>query len=159
MFLKIEGVDGESADSDHKDWIEVLSFSQSVSKPVTWSGTGRYSGGTTFKEITTRKWIDKASPILMSSVCGGKVFPKVELQVRRDSLGTPNNQTYFTYTLSDVLISSASMSGSSGETERPTESVSFNFTKIEMKYQEVDKLTGATVFGTNATCTVGNSTP
>ena len=26
-FLKIDGIDGESQDDKHKDWIEVLSFS------------------------------------------------------------------------------------------------------------------------------------
>ncbi|MBW2092594.1 MAG: type VI secretion system tube protein Hcp [Deltaproteobacteria bacterium] len=27
-YIKFDGVDGESQDKDHKDWIDVLSFSQ-----------------------------------------------------------------------------------------------------------------------------------
>ncbi|MCU7860874.1 MAG: type VI secretion system tube protein Hcp, partial [Candidatus Thiodiazotropha sp. (ex Lucinoma kastoroae)] len=34
MFMKIEGVDGESTDDAHNKWIELLSFSHGVSQPV-----------------------------------------------------------------------------------------------------------------------------
>jgi type VI secretion system secreted protein Hcp len=44
MFCKIDGIDGESTDDAHADWIELLSYSHGVSQPV--SGASR-SGGRT----------------------------------------------------------------------------------------------------------------
>jgi type VI secretion system secreted protein Hcp len=44
-------------------------------------------------------------------------------------------ETYMSYELSNSLISGYSMSSGG---DRPSESVSFNFTKIEMKYTPYD---------------------
>lgn len=33
-YLKYDGVDGESRDKDHKDWINLLSVSQSITRPM-----------------------------------------------------------------------------------------------------------------------------
>ena len=37
MFLKLNGLDGESMDEDHKDWIEVESFSWGVDNPASFA--------------------------------------------------------------------------------------------------------------------------
>ena len=34
MFMKVEGVDGESTDDQHQKWIELLSYSHGVAQPV-----------------------------------------------------------------------------------------------------------------------------
>ena len=39
MFLKLDAIKGESADSKHKDWIEVLDFSRS---PLKWQNAVKY---------------------------------------------------------------------------------------------------------------------
>lgn len=45
MFMKIDGVDGESTDDAHKKWIELLSYSHGVSQPTSGaSGTGGVPG-------------------------------------------------------------------------------------------------------------------
>lgn len=152
MFLKIEGVDGESTDDKHKDWIEVLSYQSGVSRPVTGSGSGRVSGPASFREVSVTKWIDKSSPILMLSVCDGRVFPKVEIDIRRAGLSNPSNETYLTYTLSDCLVTSVSSASSGGE-PAPSESISLNFTKIEFSYEEASSA-GVSLFKTNVMCTV-----
>ena len=38
MFLDIAGIPGESTDKDHKDWIEVLSYSLGVANPASPGG-------------------------------------------------------------------------------------------------------------------------
>lgn len=152
MFLKIEGVDGESKDSDHKDWIEVTSFEHGVTKPASGTGSGRTSGVTSFQELKVAKWIDKSSPILMRSVCDGRVFPKVELDVKREGLSDPTHVTYMTYTLNDCLVTSSHLSQSPGAVA-PTEAITLNFTAIGFSYTELDGA-GALVFSTNVTCTV-----
>ena len=42
-FLKIDGIPGESTDSKHKDWIEVLSYSTGITQPT--SGSASTGGG------------------------------------------------------------------------------------------------------------------
>ncbi len=156
-FLKIGDIKGESTDSKHNEWIDVQSFEFAVSKPVTGAGATRASGQTRFDDITVAKWIDKSSPILMLSSSDGRVFPKVEIAVRASAAGAPFER-YMQYTLHNVLVTSA-RPGGSGSDSVPTESVSLNFTKIEMSYSLLDGASGETNFSTNAVCEVESITP
>ena len=57
-FLKADGIDGESTDSNHKGWIEVLEYQHGVSQQTvgsTSSGGGRGAGRADFKEFTVFK--------------------------------------------------------------------------------------------------------
>lgn len=153
MFLKIEGVSGESTDANHKDWIDILSFSHGISQPISGSGSNRSAGKVTVQDMSVTKWIDKSSPELMLGTCSGRVFPKMELAVRRPSLSVTGGQTYLVYTLQDCLISSVRPAGSRGTDAVPTESLSLNFLKIEYSYKETGA-TGDTIFMTNVTYTL-----
>ena len=46
VFLKVDGVEGESSDSKHKNEIEVLSFSWGVTQAITGtvSSSGTFTG-------------------------------------------------------------------------------------------------------------------
>ncbi len=155
-FLKIGDIKGESVDQDHKEWIELSSFSFGVSNSITGAGSTRSVGPTRFEDVAVSKWIDKSSPILMLSTCEGRVFPKVEIEMRDTQDGTPTAR-YLKYELSDVLVSSVQSGGDAGPV--PTESISLNFTKIEMSYSVVDRATGETNFTTNVTCNVDGTIP
>ena len=68
-FIKIDGVPGESTDSKHKDWIEVLSFHWGVSQHETGSqssGGARSSQRVDHQDLSFVHTIDKASPELFS---------------------------------------------------------------------------------------------
>ena len=131
-FLKIEGIKGESTkDWKHKDEIDVMSFSWGC------SNAGARQGGTAKPtECVVTKQIDKSSPQLMLACATGQPIPSVTFTVSRSD-GTGGTTDYYVVTLSDVLISSFQSSATSGG-DRPTESVSFNFTKIEMSYVPAD---------------------
>jgi type VI secretion system secreted protein Hcp len=67
-YLQIEGINGESADSAHKGWIELDSVHWGVTQPR--SATASTSGGHTAERCEHRtlklsKLADLASPILM----------------------------------------------------------------------------------------------
>jgi type VI secretion system secreted protein Hcp len=131
IYLKIEGVDGESMVKGYEGWIKLDSFSwavnRTISSPV--GGGGRDVSPPKVSEISVSKVMDKSSPLLFLEAAAGKVFPKVEIHVT-DS-GPTGEKTLYSMSLGDVLVSTyASASGG----DRPTEQVSFNFTKIEMKY-------------------------
>ena len=129
-FLKIEGVPGESTDDKHKGEIEIDSFSWGVSNSGSMAGGG--GGGTgkvQFQDFHFTKKVDKSSPKLMEAVATGEHLRSVDLVVRKAG---GEQMEYYKIELQDVVISGYSTTGSSGEA--PTESVSFNFSKIVFEY-------------------------
>jgi type VI secretion system Hcp family effector len=140
VFLQIEGIPGESTDEKHKDWIEILSYSHGVSQ----SGAGsRSSGGAAtsgrcnHQDFSVVKTLDKASPELSLYCCNGKHIKKMTLQLCR---ATGDKQPYMDYLFEDVIISSVSIGGGGGGI--PTESVTFNYGKLNWVYVETDHETG-----------------
>jgi len=131
-FLKIDGIPGESTDSKHKDWIEILSFSHGLSQP---SGgkdethkLPQIEGQEGKGSFGIRKALDKASPKLFEACASGRrLTAQVELVTR-----TPDRATYMIYKLSDVIVSSYKISRSGAQT-RPMEEVSFNYGRVEWK--------------------------
>ncbi|NQU41112.1 MAG: type VI secretion system tube protein Hcp [Lentisphaerae bacterium] len=158
-FMKFDGVDGEALDSKHEGWIDVESFSYKMERLVSGEGTTRTNGASHVSDLVVRKWLDKSSPKLILSLCDGKVFPKVEIDVVESIAGTSNDKQ-LTYRLHDVLVTSAGPTGStSGSEAQPTELVSLNFTKIEMQYSNIDRATGQTNYTTNVMCVVEDEAP
>jgi hypothetical protein len=91
------------------------------------SGGGGGAGKAAIHDITITKTVDKSSPTLFKFCANGKHIPKVSISLRKAG------RTYLTYKLTDVVISSY-QTGGSGNTSQPTESLSLNFTKIEVTY-------------------------
>lgn len=135
MFLKLEGLDGESRDAKHAGEIDILSWSWGLSN----SGSAHVGGGAgagkvNVQDISITKWIDKATPDLMSACCDGRHFTKAILTVRKAG---EKPLEYLIITMEEVLITSISTGGSGGE-DRLTENVSLNFAKVGTNYQEQD---------------------
>lgn len=137
MFLKLvdsggQVIEGESTDKQHAKEIVALSFSQGVSVPISApvGGGGGTAGKPSFSDIAITKITDKATPLLYLSAAQGEHLQQAVLTVR-NSGATPFE--FYRITLTDVIISSVQTSGSSGG-ERPTESISLNFTRIEWRY-------------------------
>lgn len=160
-YLKIEGLDGGSKDPGHAGWIAISrvvagdlnadaaadreSSSPSVSeltvrkagggeaaknsKPGVGANkavqsprdiaTGQASGKRMHKPFVIMKEMDKASPKLFEACSTGQHFPSVTVDMGGKQ-----------YTLYDVVIASAQKSGSNA---RPMETITLNYTKIEMK--------------------------
>jgi type VI secretion system secreted protein Hcp len=141
MFLKIDGVDGESTDDAHDKWIEVQSYSLGVSQPVSGvSATGGRTGGRAdFQDLAIVKTIDNATPDLNIKCAKGEHIPKVELEL---CLATGDKHTFMKYTLEDCIVTSISPGGSAGGETKPLENVSFAYGKIKWEYTPIDH-TGA----------------
>jgi len=147
MFLKIDGVEGESPDGKHKGEIELLSFSYGATQP----GSAGHGGGSGIGKVQVSdfhfsKYLDKASPKLFEFCATGKHTPKVVLTCRKAG---GEQQEYLKLTLSEVIVSSIQNSGSGGDS-LPTESVTLNFSKIEIEYKGQDEkgnLTGGVKAG------------
>jgi len=143
-FLKIETIPGESTDDQHKDWIEILSYSFGVSQSASGSHStagARSSGRADFSDFVVTHLLDKASPKLAISCCKGEHIKTVTLSLNRAG---GSKEQYMEYKLEDVIITSVSTSGQSGgEGTLPIETISFNYGKITFTYTETDHKTGA----------------
>lgn len=140
-FLSVDGIAGESTDSKHTAWIEILSYSMGVSQSVSTSastGGARSGERCDHGDFTIMKVLDKASPSLFLTCCEGTHIATVTLQLCR---ATGSKQQYMEFKMEDVLITSYQPSGSSGG-EIPVESVSFNYAKITLTYTPTDEKTG-----------------
>ncbi len=125
-FLKLDGVEGESTDQSHKGEIEVLSWSWGMSQQTSSSGGGG-TGKVNFQDFHFTKHIDKSSPMLMQMAATGEHIKEAKLTLQK-----AGSQSYLIITFSDLLVTSYSVSGNTGEA--PTESISLNFQKIQMDY-------------------------
>lgn len=142
MFLKIEGIPGESTDDKHGEWIEILSYNWGVSQ----SGTGDMSSGglrsaerSDYSDFSIVKTLDKASPKLALFCCSGTHIEEIIIELCR---ATGDKQEFMVYEMTDVIVSSVSASGSAGEA-LPLEEVTFAYGRIEWTYTEFDPETDA----------------
>jgi len=148
MFMKIEGIEGESSDKDHGKSIDVLAWSWGLSN----SGSSHVGGGSgagkvNVQDLSFTKYIDKSSTALMLHASNGKHVDKATLTVRK--AGGDKPVEYLTITMEQVLVSSLSTGGSGGE-DRLTENVSLNFSKVKVEYNPQTKTgagTGVTTYG------------
>jgi len=129
-FLQIESVPGESQDEGHVGWIEVVSYSYSMSP----AGHG---------EFKVTKMVDKASPKLALYASGGHYIEEVILEAAR-----PNGM--MRYNMSNVVVkqldkaspklaqSLGSGGGGSVYEPLPLEEVSFTYGRINWTYTLLD---------------------
>ena len=136
MFLKIDGIKGESKDSKHKDEIDVLAWSWGESNSGTMHMGGGGGGGmVNMQDFSFTKYVDKSSPDLFLNCAEGTHIKEATLTCRKAGGG---QQEYLNYKLVDLLITSLSGGGSGGE-DRLTENLTINFAKIEYTYKEQDE--------------------
>lgn len=84
MFLKIEGVEGESTDKSHKGEIDILSWSWGMSQSgTTHMGSGGGSGKVSVQDLSLTKYVDAATHALMLGCCKGTHFDQAVLVVRK----------------------------------------------------------------------------
>jgi type VI secretion system secreted protein Hcp len=131
-FLKIEGVDGESNDSKHKNEIEIESWSWGAAQQGTHgAGGGGGAGKVSMRDFSFTMKANKASPKLMLACATGEHIKKAVLTCRKAG---KDQQEYLCVTMSDLLVSSYQTGGSQGNVV-PSDQIAINFTKIEFEYK------------------------
>jgi type VI secretion system secreted protein Hcp len=90
MFLKIDGIQGESTDDSHKDEIDILSYTWGESQAAA-SGIG---GSTAEPKVTMQDFlftmrVNKASPKLFSACANGMRIKNALLTVRHSGEQAP----------------------------------------------------------------------
>src|SRR5215467_7376808 len=135
MFLKLDGIKGESKDSKHKDEIHIESFSWGMSQTgAHGAGGGGGAGKVNVHDISITKFVDKSSPELMLACANGKHIKEGLITVRKAG---ENPVEYLKIKLTDILVSGVQEAGHGGDTL--TENLTLNFAKFHVDYQEQDE--------------------
>lgn len=134
VYLQIEGIKGESQDSTHRDWIEIIQAQWGVSQPVISAGSatgGRTTGRSEYRTLSLAKLADLASPVLMQNCSSGKTIAKAKLEFMRAD-GDGNRVKYYEVELENVLISNMEQMVSEGSILR--DHIALHFTKVKWRY-------------------------
>ncbi len=139
MYLKIEGIKGDSTDSKHKDWIEVQSFTHSINQATggATSAQGVMTGGRAdHGDFSFVKRIDASTPTLAKFCCSGKPITKVEFELCR-AMG--DKTCFMKYFFEDSVISKVGPQGTSeGDDLIPLEEVGLRYGVIKWEYTPTD---------------------
>ena len=129
-FLFIPGISGESSDSAHRPWIEVLSCDWGAVPPPRGAmvgDKGKRAGKLCFGQFTVLKLVDRASPDLLRACTGNQLIPEVRI-----ALSTEQNSGYHLLVLKKVTVLSVRPGDSLGS-EKETEIVTFDFKQVEYR--------------------------
>jgi type VI secretion system secreted protein Hcp len=144
-FLKLDGIEGESADSKHKGEIDIQSFSWGATQSGTFAGGGGGGAGkVAMQDFHFVMQVNKASPKLMLACANGEHIPKAVMTCRKAG---KEQQEYMKWTFTDVLVSSYQTGGSGQSDIVPMDQISLNYSKVEFEYKEqkADGTLGGTV--------------
>jgi len=149
--IKFAGVDGESTHKDHKNEIEVLSWTWGVTNDGGGTGGGSGKGKATPGDFHITHLYDKASPVLAKHCAAGKHFKDAKMTARKAGEG---QKDFLKATLKEVLITSVQPAGSTGGSI--SEDVECSYKDIEFAYKPQDEkggLGGEVKFGWNTATT------
>ena len=132
VYINVDTAPGDVTSAGHEAWIEVSSLQWGVGRAITMpigGASDREASAPSISEVTITKVMDKASPKLMQqALWGDGKLVKIDLVKTGTQL-----EVYAKYELENCLISGYSVSTGG---DRPTESISFNFTKITYTFTE-----------------------
>ena len=140
-YLFIEGIEGQSVDADHKNWINLLSVSEGMSRPVSFGGSGssRNTSSVTHSDVSVVKEADKSTPKLIEAVNSGTTLATVKIDLVQSLGDKAKRLPYLQWELKNVLVTSYSISATGDGGVPPTESLSFNFEEAKWIYTQYSK--------------------
>ena len=131
---------GNSQDAKHKEWIEVLSVSQSVNRNINPTSKPRDAlsksqvqlGG-----IELQKNADETSPLLSGFVCEGHVFPEVTIDLVR--VGPQGNEVFYQMVLKDAYLTNHMLGCQGMGSIETLETMTICFNEIKWSYMKKDE--------------------
>jgi type VI secretion system secreted protein Hcp len=134
IYMNYTNITGDVNSAGHENWVELGSFQWGVGRGITAADAGsnsdREGSLPSVSEIVVTKTTDSASPNLFRASCGkGPAATSQPCTIDFCTTDANNPQTYLQFQLDNTLVSGYSMSSGG---DRPSESISLNFTKITM---------------------------
>jgi type VI secretion system secreted protein Hcp len=120
-FLRLDGVTGESTDTNHPGWLPVQSADiAKLSVTISDSGTNRITGKPSIGQLCFQRSMDKASPALMLDLAGGHNFNTGTLDLTMTNF---SQMEFFRLNLTNIFLGSISQAGGAGGDSRPQEEI------------------------------------
>ena len=128
-FLKLDGIQGEAADSNHKNEVRITSWSWGASQVSSVAGTGGSGAGKAdLADFSVMTYFDKATPKFFKSIgAGSHIKTGTMSAVKSGGDGKP----YLKVDFKELFVSSLQISGT---TEIPMVSLSFTYNEIKIDY-------------------------
>jgi type VI secretion system secreted protein Hcp len=135
-FMKIGEAEGESkqAPYDKPPWIEIQAWDWEVEAETSWTkGGGAAVGKPSPGKMNWEHNFDRASNIILSFICTGKSFSKIELQMCK-STGDKGRMPFFTVVMTEAFITKVNQSAT--EEGNVLQKVEMVFKTIEIQYSQ-----------------------
>lgn len=138
IYLRIDGIPGESQHERHEDWIEILSFNWSEANNAVSRAGGNRAGKVVSEAFHFVKMYDKSSPMLFLYCASGKHIKSVDLEVIRP-LDGENEGVFIEYNFEDVVITFYQTSGDINRSPGVLDEFSLDFAKLRIRYTIFDQ--------------------
>jgi type VI secretion system secreted protein Hcp len=133
MFLKLDGVEGESLDHAHANEIEIQSWTWNTMNPVRWDlNQGGQSTKVQVHHIDLKKACDKASVTLYQNLVTGKHIKNAKITCRKND--GENKFEYLIVELTDLMVAKVEWTGA-GDSQTLEETVHLSFAEFKLHYQ------------------------
>jgi type VI secretion system Hcp family effector len=130
VLVRLDGIPGECADLQHRDWIEVITFRLGASAapgPDGLAGPGRAQ----VDELRIGKALDLATPRLLEACLAGRHIKEAVVEVIR----LPTRVKFLEYRFQDVFVVAVGVEiGGDEAVSTELEQVRLSFGKVRMTY-------------------------
>ena len=133
--------DGESVQKGKEKWIEIQGFDVEIEAESSWTkGGGASVGKPNPGKLNLETSFNSASTVVMSYICSGKAFPKVQLEMMKTT-GKGSPETYFTLMMEGGYITKVSSAGT--EEGNVTQKIEMVFKTMRVEYKPQDNKNGS----------------
>jgi type VI secretion system secreted protein Hcp len=135
MFLKLDGIPGQSLVDGVAKEIECMSFSHGISHPMTYgpSNQARTAGRPSHQDFTITKYLDESSPKMIEHCNRGEDVKTATFTFSQSDGPSGKLTPLWVVTMTKAIISSISTGGSGGEI--PMETLTLNYTTIKWEFK------------------------
>lgn len=135
IYMQFDGIQGDATDTGFEQWITLDTFQWGIGRGITTpvgSAANREASQPSVSEITVTKQLDIASNPLFQNIVTDQGGKTVKISFTRTGSG---GDKFLEYTLTNTLISGYHITSSG---DRPVESLSLNFTKVQIMVKMLD---------------------
>ncbi len=114
IYLKLEGIDGESVDETHQGWIELANFQWGVEAQATFEvGQGGQAKQSHIDKITGSKFCDKSTVVLWKNCTTGRHIPGGTISCMK--LDGESRVQYLKIELKDIMVRKVEWKGAADD--------------------------------------------
>ena len=140
IYLKLEGIEGESVDETHQGWIELTQFTWGVNTEATFEvGQGGQAKQSHIHVIAASKSCDKSTVVLWKNCTTGRHIPTGIISCMK--LDGETRVEYLKIDLTDIMVKTVEWKGAAQDIL--TEDIGLVFAEFKQTYTLQQDLGGA----------------